>query len=165
MRTRSPLSPPISNPPRSTATRPSCRRCAPSPGVALEPQSVCLHHPADPLGVDGRTDLFAVPAPDQCMDPPVAVARQPGDDLLDLSQQFCLRLRRPRRRRSTAAVIWAARFERASPSVSATRFTACRPMARRASTTAVFWLYQIQRLAQDLVLQCLLAEQPLQSRI
>jgi hypothetical protein len=33
---------------------------------------VCLHHSVDPLGVDGRTGLFAVPAPDQCMDLPVA---------------------------------------------------------------------------------------------
>jgi hypothetical protein len=39
---------------------------------------------------------------------------------------------------------------------------ACRPAPARASATALFWLRQIQRLAQDLVLQCLLAEQPLQ---
>ena len=32
----------------------------------------------------------------------------------------------------------------------------------RATATTVFWLRQIERLAQDLVLECILAQQPLQ---
>src|SRR5215470_16647655 len=69
--------------------------------------------------------------------------------------------RRPRSRAGFPATR-VARLERATPRASARLFTACRPEPARASATAVFWLRQIERLAQDLVLQGLLAEQPLQ---
>ena len=44
--------------------------------------------------------------------------------------------------------------------VSAILFIACSPARVRASATTVFWLHQIERFAQDLVLQCLFAQQP-----
>jgi len=69
--------------------------------------------------------------------------------------------RRPRREHD-ASTATAARLERATPSVSATVFMAYLPDRMRVRATAFFWLRQIQRLAQDLVLHGLLAEQPLQ---
>ena len=70
IRTFSPLSQPISNPSehqrvsgRSTATRPSCRRSWPFPGMAFEQQSVRFHDPVNPLHVHRRIALLAVLAP------------------------------------------------------------------------------------------------------
>src|SRR5215472_16283163 len=71
--------------------------------------------------------------------------------------------RRPRRCQVVAAATWTTRLERATPSTSATVFTAYpRERARATATAVFFWLCQIKRLAQDLVLQGLLAQQPLQ---
>ena len=65
------------------------------PGVAFEQETVCFHHPVDPLDVHRRCALFASPAPDQSVDAAIAVGRLPGDRSLDLSQQLGFRLRVP----------------------------------------------------------------------
>ena len=83
-----------------------------------------------------------------------------SDELL--SRIWPGRGQRPRRWRGESLAAWTTRFERATPSASASVFTGCRPERAMVSATAVFWLQQIQRLAQDLVLQRLVAEQPLQ---
>src|SRR6516225_8082907 len=70
--------------------------------------------------------------------------------------------RRPRRCRVVPGAAWTTRLERAIPSTPATRVTACHPTGRARPATIVFLLRQIQRLAQDLVLQGFLAEQPAQ---
>jgi hypothetical protein len=53
-------------------------------------------------------------------------------------------------------------LERATPSVSEIAFTACPLERARRAQQPFFWLHQIERLAQDLVFEGLLAEQPLQ---
>jgi hypothetical protein len=81
--------------------------------MTLEQQPMRLHHPIDPLDVDRRPTLFPVSSPDQGVNPPIAVSRQAGDDLLDLGQQFRILLWPATAPLTWAAIAWTARFERA----------------------------------------------------
>lgn len=171
MRTRSPFAQPISKPSehqrvsdRSTATRPSCRRSAPGryDARALEQQSARLHDPRNPLGIDRRAALFPAAPPDHGVDSAIAVGRHRGDDLLDLGQQLG---RGPGPAPATPArrgdcrrhhEVGARHPERVKPRFS----RGVIPTGRGRAQQPLFWLHQIQRLTQDLVLQCLLAQQP-----
>jgi hypothetical protein len=71
--------------------------------MALEQQPMCLHHPVDPLGIDCRPTLFLVSAPDQGVNPPIAVSRLAGDDpLISASSSASGCGRRPRPWRGAA---------------------------------------------------------------
>jgi len=116
------------------------------------------------LTVNRGAAFFVAPSPDEHVHSAISVSRLASDDLLDLDHELGLGLCRTRQRAGIAAFTWVARFERATPSVSAIVFTTCRPAPARARATAIFWLHQIQCLAQDLVFQGLFAKQPLRLR-
>ena len=64
-------------------------------GVAIKYETVGLHDPVDPFVVGRLVPGGKCPAPEDGMDPPVAVGRQLGDDRLDRNHEFIVRQRWP----------------------------------------------------------------------
>jgi hypothetical protein len=133
-------------------------------GIAVEEATMRLHDPVDAFDVDRRTAFFAALTPEQRMDAPVAVGRLAGDQRLDLTDKLCLGLWAtspplpgPIRRRLRG------RLERATPERIGNRLPGVPSRAGEGERSSrFFWPHQVQRLAQDLVLEGFLAEQPLQ---
>ena len=138
MRTRSPLSQPISN--SSEHQRlleqvngdPTIMPAVLAvPGVTIEQEVVCLHLPVDPLDVHWRCALFASLAPDHSLDAAIAIGRLTGNCVLDLSQQLVFQL-------GPSPSACTIRFRARHPSDSAILFTKCLPERMRAIAIAVF---------------------------